>query len=144
MARVETSVVINRPVEHVWSLMEDPANARRWQSWLLESEQTSDGWGPGATWRDERQFLGRRFETTYVVTAFETNSRYSFKSTSGPISVDATVVFESVEGGTRLAAEAEVDVGSFFMLAEPIIIRTGRRQLDADLAMLKELLEAEA
>lgn len=38
----------------------------------------------------------------------------------------------------------EAEPGGFFKLAEPIVARMGKRQVDTNLANLKELLEAQA
>lgn len=38
----------------------------------------------------------------------------------------------------------EADPGGFFKLAEPILVRIGKRQFESDLANLKDLMEADA
>jgi Polyketide cyclase / dehydrase and lipid transport len=65
MARIETSLVINRPIEEVFAYITDQANQPTRQSRLLEAEKTSEGpIGVGTTWRLVAKFLGQRIETT--------------------------------------------------------------------------------
>lgn len=104
----------------------NPENDSQWQSGVLETEITSEGpIGVGTTHREVRQFLGRRIESTYELTEYEANRKWGLKTTSGPIPVEATVTFESVEGGTKATMVAEAEVGGFFRLAEPLVIGLG-------------------
>ncbi len=52
MAKVETSVVVNRPVAEVFQFMSINENALQWQSGLLETRITNDVIGPGRAWID--------------------------------------------------------------------------------------------
>ena len=45
-------------------------------------------------------------------------------------------------GSTRFTQNFEAEVGGFFRLAEPLVGRAIRRQIEADMATLKDLLEA--
>jgi hypothetical protein len=42
----------------------------------------------------------------------------------------------------RVATGVDAEVGGFFRLAEPLVGRAIRRQIEADMATLKDLLEA--
>lgn len=46
-------------------------------------------------------------------------------------------------GSTRFTQTFEVEVGGFFRLAEPLVGRTIQRQQEADMATLKDMLEAD-
>ncbi len=144
MERIETSVVINRPVKEVFAFLEDPANDPQWQSGLLEAEYTSEGpLGVGTTAREVRKLLGRRIESTYEITEYEPDSKMALKTTSGPIPIEQSASFEAVEEGTKVTLVGEFEPGGFFKLAEPIVGRVAKRQFEADVANLKELLEAQ-
>jgi hypothetical protein len=54
------------------------------------------------------------------------------------------VTFESVAGGTRVDLILEGEPGGFFKLAEPVLVNLAKRQFDAALANLKDLMEAHA
>lgn len=143
MIKVETNVVINRPIGEVFAFVTNPANGSRYQSGVQESKQTSEGpIGVGTTYHEVRQFLGRRIVSDNEVTEYEPNRQWSFKSTSGPLPVEGSYTFESTEGGTSVTMSGQAEAGSFFKLADPIVNRMVRRQLEADSANLKDLLEA--
>jgi uncharacterized membrane protein len=145
MVKVETSVVINRPIGEVFEFVVNPESGPQWESWLLEARKTSRGpMGVGATWQEVRQFLGRRIESTNEVTEYEPNKRFWFKSASGPFPVEGGYTFEPIEGGTRVTVTGQGDTGGFFKLADPIVARMVKRQIEADSANLKEFLEAQA
>jgi uncharacterized membrane protein len=145
MAHFEHSVVINRPVEEVFEYMLDIHKVAQWRSGLVESEKTSEGpTGVGSTWREVETFLGRKMDSTNEMTEFEANKRFSYKATSGPIPLEGGFTFESVEGGTRVTASFDTELGGFFRLAEPIVMRMARRQMEADFANLEDLLESQA
>lgn len=144
MVKMEHSVVINRPIEEVFAFLTRPENGLQFRAGLLEAEQTSEGpMGVGTTWREVEQFLGRRSESTYEVTQYEPNTRLRFRSTSGPMPAEATETFELVEGGTRVNVTFEVELGGLFKLAEPVVARMAKRQVEADIGNAKDLLEAQ-
>jgi uncharacterized protein YndB with AHSA1/START domain len=141
--RKEHSVVIDRPVEKVFAFAADPHNDALWLSATLETEQTSERpVGVGATFRNTTKFLGRRFETSYEVTENEPPHKRCFRVTSGPIPGEVCYLFESTDGGSaRFTQTFEAEVGGFFRLAEPLVGRAIGRQMEADMATLKDMLE---
>lgn len=144
MARFDQSVTINRPIEEVFAFVSDLDNQARWRSGLDLAELTSDGpFGVGATYREVERILGRKMERTMEVTEFEPNVKCSFKSTSGPVVFSATVSFEAQDDGIRVSMTADAELGGVFRVAEPMVVRMGRRQMESDLANLKELLEGQ-
>ena len=144
MARFEQSVTINRPIEEVFAFVSDLEKQALWRSGLEVAELTSDGpFGVGATYREVERFLGRKIERTMEVTGFEPNVKCSFKSTSGSVAFSATILFEAHEGGTRVSMAADAELGGFFRVAEPMVVRMGRRQMESDMANLKNLLEGQ-
>ena len=71
MAKFESSIVINRPVEEVFALLSNQENNPKWQAESLEVKKTSDGpIGVGTTFHSVGQFLGRRVEGEYEVTEY--------------------------------------------------------------------------
>lgn len=145
MAKFEISTVIKRPTEEVFAVMSNAENISKWQSGTIEAEKTSDGpIGVGTTWRSVSRFLGRRIESESEFTEYELNRKLGFKSKSGPIQFEVRMTFERVEGGTRINTKFEAEIGGFFKLAEPLVMSMGKRQLEGDLANLKDLMEAHA
>ncbi len=145
MAKLEISTVINRPVEEVFAVLSNPENGPKWSSGSIEVKKTSEGpIGVGATYRSVRTFLGQRIEGETEFTEYEPNRRYATKSKSGPVPTESRVTFERVEGGTRVTGTLVGEPGGFFKLAEPLLVSMVKRQFEADLANLKDLMEAHA
>ena len=144
MITVEHSVVINRPIEKVFEFMVDIENAPQWRQGLVEVKKLSDELVVGARASEVLQFLGRRMETTYEITEYEPNKKFGFKTTSGPIPMEGGFNVEPEEGGTKVSFKIQGEAGGFFRLADPILARMVRRQVETDHANLKDLLEAQA
>jgi hypothetical protein len=97
----------------------------------------------GTTFRNTSKFLGRRIESTYEVTENEPPHKQCVRVTSGPIPGSGCYLFEPAVGdSTRFTQNFETEVGGFFRLAEPLVARAIRRQMEADMATLKDLLES--
>lgn len=144
MARFEASVVINRPIEEVFAYVIDIKNMPQWAG-FPEVEQTSEGpVGVGTTARGVSQFLGQRMEWTMEITEYEPNRKIKEKITSGPMSMEASVTFEPVEGGTRYTQVGEGEVAGLFRMAAPVVNRMMQKQLEGNLANLKDILETQA
>lgn len=144
MTKVKTSVWIDRPVEDVFAYVVDPEKTAQWAGPVVEAKKTSEGpIGLGTTSSRVTQFLGRTMEATYEITAYEPNRVYADKTTSGPVPMNSQITFDSVNGGTNVTIEGELKAAGFFKLAEPILARTGSRQMETDAQTLKEILESQ-
>ncbi len=144
MLKIESSVVINRPVEEVFAVLSNVENNPKWSSGFLEAKKTSEGpIGVGTTWRAVQKGLGQRIEAEVEVTEYEPNRKCTQKGKS-PFPVELHMAFESVEGGTRVNVRLEGEPGGFFKLAEPLVKSMAKRNIEGDLANLKDLMEAHA
>src|SRR5215217_6875783 len=124
MIKIEHSVVVDRPVEDVFAYATDVSKVPEWQTSALEARVD----GPmqaGATGAIVRKFLGRRIE-----------------STSGPVQFHVHQTYESEGAGARINIVMEGQPGGFFRLAEPLVERAIRREMEANFATLKDILEA--
>ena len=145
MNKIEISTVINRPVEEVFAATSNPENYPKWISTSREAKITSQGpVGVGTTYRAVATFLGRRIESDVEFTEYEPNRKIAQKSISGPFPAENSTAFERVDGGTRVTLALKGELGGFFKLAEPLLVSTLKRQVEADLANLKELMESGA
>jgi len=144
MIKIEHGIVINRPIEEVFAVVTNLENNPKWGSGLLEAVKTSDGpIGVGTTWRLVRKVLGRRLEAESEVIEYELNRNYVQRSKS-PFPVEVRQTYEAVEGGTRISITLEAEPGGFFKLAGPLLKSTAKRDIDAEFANLKDLMEAHA
>ena len=141
--RIEADVVINRPVEEVFAYSGNPENNVKWQVHRRGSVITSEGpIGVGTTYTDEVQFLGRRIKEIFEITEYDPNRKVSQKSISGPMGVKGSLIWESVEGGTKVAVVGEADPRGLWRLIKPMIAREGKKEWESSFAKLKALLEA--
>jgi uncharacterized protein YndB with AHSA1/START domain len=141
MIKTETSTVVNRPPAEVFAYATDPAHVADWQSSALEARVD----GPlqaGATGVEVRKFLGRRMESTMRIEAYEPPRRFALQVTSGPVPFHVEQTVEPDGDGSRVSVAIEGEPGGFFKLAEPLVERAVKRELEGNLATLKDILEA--
>jgi uncharacterized protein YndB with AHSA1/START domain len=141
MIRVEASVVINRPPDEVFAFATDPAHVPEWQSSALEAGVD----GPlqaGVTGREVRKFLGRKMESTIRIEEYEPPRRFALQVTSGPVPFHVQQTVEPDGEGSRISVVIEGEPGGFFKLAEPLVERAVRRELEGNFATLKDILES--
>ncbi len=100
----------------------------------------------GETFRSTIRFLGRWRDVIFEIVEFEPGHYLTIKSISGAAPCVFCFRFMPVEGGeTNVSLEAVINVTAGMLdLAEPVLARVIRRQLDLDLLTLKDLLEARA
>jgi len=145
MLKIEISTVINRPVEEVFAVASNPETYRKWSPGLIEVKRISEGpIGVGTTWRLVREALGQRLEAALELTEYEPNRKFTLDSKARPFPGEARWSFDAVEGGTRVSVVVQAEPGGFFKLAEPLLASMVKRQFEADLANLKDLMEARA
>jgi carbon monoxide dehydrogenase subunit G len=140
MIKVKNITQINAPVEKVFAYVNDPENSTKWQSGVdsveYEGEQTV-----GGQYTEVRKFMGREMRTTLEITGLETNQRYAAKTLSGPVPYQVEVLFEEVDGGTKMTTLIEAEPGGFFKLAEGAVRKQLESGIKEDNETLKKLLE---
>jgi uncharacterized membrane protein len=142
MAQFKTSLVIHRPVEDVFNFVSNYQNSPRWVSGELQHTKVSAGpIGVGTVIRTTGRTLGLRIAATRIVTVYEPNARYAFKSEYQQMPVTTTFLFEPTHGDTRLTVVVEGEPSGLFKAAAPLILGTIRQQFEGDLRRLKTLLE---
>ena len=142
MLKFELSLHINRPVAEVFDYVNDPTHMTEWNSTIEEAIASETPLKVGTRIHNRIRMLGRSVEGTFVVVAYEPNKRVAWTSDE-PFPLKGSYAFEAEDGGTRLVASGEAELGGFFKLSEPIVARIVRKQLQAQLDTAKELLEAQ-
>jgi Polyketide cyclase / dehydrase and lipid transport len=112
---------------------------------LVESEPLDAGPPvPGSRFRDVFEDLGRRVELEAEVVELEPPRLLAVRLVSDVFEATSTSRLEPVGGGTRLATAIETTYTALAArLLAPAVTRHGQKQLEADLARLQELVEAE-
>lgn len=143
MIKVEESIVIQRPIEEVFTFLADQANAPRWQSGLLEVRRvTEEPIGLGTKHTAVRKFMGRRLEATNEYVVYEPNKEVTFTGTAGTSDFQHSYLTEATAEGTRLTSRMVMHSKGLFGLAEPLVASSLKREFVANLGELKVLLES--
>jgi hypothetical protein len=138
---VHPSIWIERPREEVAAYMFNPLHDQSWMRAVVESRP--DQPGPlelGHTFTHTVKFMGRTWESMYVVTSYKPERLLEIK-TDWPF--PTTVRFELTRGtdGTAVAIRAVGRPGLTFGILTPFLNRRAHRSFAADLEQLKAILE---
>lgn len=143
MIRSEHVVMINAPVDTVFTTVTDIERSPQWVSVLKSVRLASDSAvGVGTTFTEYSEIAGQHAVIDKVVTAYDPPRTYAVKSTAGPVAHAMTLTLEPVANSTKLTLllEAEEPVGIMGVLGG-IVVAMVRDQLNGDLARLKKLIE---
>ena len=89
-----------------------------------------------------RAGLGRGIENDAVVTEYEPPRRAALKGLSASAPFEAKLVFEPIEGGTRVDVESVFHLRGAMRLIGPLFIGPYQRSWERGLANLKRMMEA--
>lgn len=111
---LESSILIDKPVEEVLSYMGDIENEHEWQSYLREWEilPNPDQNGVGTIRRYTNRYMGRTLTNAYQVNEYEPNGKVTYQSTP-----DATVhatggqIWDPINGRTKVNFIFNLDWG---------------------------------
>ena len=76
------------------------------------------------------------------IEAYEPPRRFALKVTSGPVPFRFEQTIEPEGDGTRISVVAEGEPGGFFKLAEPLVERAVKREIEGNTETLKDILES--
>jgi carbon monoxide dehydrogenase subunit G len=143
MIKLERSVLIERPVEDVYSFISNFENESKWCEEVVRTQKTSEGpIGVGSTFTDHVEFMGRTIKSSYEILACEPNKSITIETSAGLVPFVATYSFDDADGVTKLAILAEAEPGGVFKHSTPIIRRRLDKQWEQNFANLKQLLES--
>jgi uncharacterized membrane protein len=143
MARVEKSIMINAPVEKVFSYVEGPTNLPEiWPS-MVEARDVEELEGGGYKFGWVYKMAGMRFEGTSETIEYVANQR-TVTDNKGGIESKITWRYEPKDSGTKVTFDAEytVPIPLLGKLAEAIIVKQNEREAETLLANLKDQMEA--
>lgn len=141
--RFEHEVVIARPPAEVFAYLSDLANLAEWQGSVREV--VPDEPGPlreGARFTEVRRVAGRRIESKLEVETLAPDRELALRVVSGPMPGSVRHLLEPVgDAKTKLRIVGELSGGGLRGLAGPLIERAARREAEADLRRLRQVLE---
>jgi uncharacterized protein YndB with AHSA1/START domain len=143
MTKVEKTIIINAPLEKIFSYISDPTNLPEFWPSLVETSDVKTLPNGGHSNRWVYKMAGMRFEGTSEDVECVQNQRLVSKTKGGTESTQ-TWVFHSETGGTRVTFTIEytVPIPVLGKLAEAIIVRMNDHEGDIVMANLKARMEA--
>ncbi len=146
MVRNEHAVEIARPPAAVFPYLTEPDHLLRWVGGLRAFEPLDgDEARPGARSRQRLRIGGREWTFEGEVLALEPDRRIVVCIRGRGLELTNTYSLEPTAGGTRLSVAVQSGFTKVFArLLGGIVEREGQRKLEADLARLADLVEAES
>ncbi len=136
---LSATTMISVPVEAVYGYVSDPANDVNWRTGVTESGLATD---PPLAHGSEGYVKAGGQVARWKVTAIAPGASVDWELTEGPYGGSGGYRFEGVDGNTRFTLVANVEPRGFLRLLGPLFARIGRRQNQADVEALKDLLES--
>jgi len=144
MARIEESIEIKRPVDKVFAYTTDANNWSKWQSFILQAEQTSQGpMNVGTSFKGVSRMMGRSMKWTAIATEYESNKKWGKNITCGSMAIEEHVIYNLVQGGTTFTIVYDMKAGGFLKLLSPVMAGSMRKETKKSLGNLKSILETQ-
>ena len=144
MAKIEESVEIKRPVDKVFAYTTEAKSWPKWQSIIMEAEQTSQGpMCVGATFKGTSRMMGLSMKWTAKVTEYEPNRKWAKNITCGSMIIEEHVTYDPIEGRIKFTIVYDMKVGGFLKLFSPMVVSSMRKETKKSLSSLKSILEAQ-
>jgi len=142
MAKIESSVTINAPVEEVFEFARPENLPEIWPS-LVEVSNIKELPNGGFSWDWVYKMAGMRFNGASSHTEFVVNERTVAESTGGIESI-ITWLYQPEDGGTKMTtiADYKVPLPLLGKLAESFIVKFNENESQTILANLKARMEA--
>ena len=138
----EASILVNRPIDEVFSYATSSAHAFVWRSTLVAITNTPhQAMRVGSTFREQSKLLNQILETTYEVVEWMPPRRFTYKSIVGAAPSLVCLRLASVIGGTQVSMRVEQSFDLVFPHDEQLAARAVQRILQTDLQTLKEVVE---
>ena len=144
MAKMESTVVIARPVEEVFSFFLNlEVSAPKTDPSVGTVVKTPDRpAGPGTTFRFRQQNLGKVRETTTRFTAVDPQRRIAFEAEIGPMRPECDLTFEQTDAGTSVTFRGDSIPHGPLKLLSPLANIKGQQVWGQRLARIKTVLES--
>jgi uncharacterized membrane protein len=145
MIVTEESVVIDRPVDEVFTFFRDPGNVTLFMTNVIAYELISGEAGEaGSIVHGVVKVAGRTLEISEELTGLERGKYLRRRGTDSPVPYETETRFDPTDGGTRVTFHQESgSLGSIFgALADTVVATLYARDVRSNLEHAKTLLEA--
>ena len=143
---LEDSIVINRPLEEVFTYMDDIEREHEWQPYPRNWEQSPDPHqnGVGTIRNYDNRYMGWSFTNEYEVTIYESMKNVMYVSTPrAAVQAEVGTIWEPTTGGTKVTFLFKPQLGDFWgWVPKSIVKRIYMGTLSNNLRRLKSVLES--
>ncbi len=142
MMQVETSVVIRRPIEAVFTFVSDVRNSGKWQMGLCPiTLETATRTKMQTSRRRARPDAPPPAGNPGETTLFEPNRKVGIRSCSGPFEFDEVYHFEPTDEGTIITWTCQVQASDRYRFVEPLVGQVVAAETQVSFLILKNLME---
>ncbi len=121
MTRLRETIQTALPIDAAFGLIADFANSQRWDPGVATSERIDPGpVGLGARYRLGVRMRGRVAPMEYRITTFEPSRLVVLTGSGSNISAVDEIRFSEVAGGTQIDYTADIHLGGWMRLVEPL------------------------
>jgi carbon monoxide dehydrogenase subunit G len=122
MTRLHEIIETPLPVEDAFAFVADFANSQHWDPGVATSERIDDGpVGLGASYRLGVRMRGRVAPMEYRITTFEAPRRVVLTGEGSGVSAIDEIRFEPAGNGTRIDYTADIRLGGWMRLIQPLV-----------------------
>jgi len=140
---VQSSVVIERPIEDVFAVLTNVENTGKWFPGNVHEWWTSPPpHGVGSTRRARVKMGPFTIENEALATIYEPPNRAVMRGTSKNAPFEAELRFTAVDGGTRVDTRIDFFMTGATRLLEGVFIRRYGRSWDQGMVSLKRMMES--
>jgi uncharacterized membrane protein len=133
------TTLINRPVEIVYAYVMDVSNDKNWRTRITES-----GWNPGESIAPGAvgYTLAGKNKVEWRVVSYVEGESVDWDLISGPLKGRGGYRCVPTDGSTQFTLVADVEPTGWLRFLGPIFTWMGRRQNQADVEKLRDILES--
>jgi Polyketide cyclase / dehydrase and lipid transport len=144
MTHIAGEVTIAAPVDEVFDMVADERNEPMYNPRIVRAEKVSDGpVGAGARFVAEPKSKGgAKGEMTLTILEYDRPHRLHNGVRSSYMQVDGTLIFEEVEGGTRLRWDWDMGLVVPMRVLSPVLALIGPTWERRNWVGLKEYMES--
>ena len=143
MVKVQTKILINRPVEVVASYAANPDHAPEWYINIKSAVwKTKPPLEVGSEVAFEAHFLGRKLSYTYRISEYIPHEKLVMRTAEGPFPMETTYEWRAIDQqSTEMNLKNQGSPRGFSKIMAPIMKLAMWRANEKDLNLLKKILE---
>ncbi len=143
MIKLESTVIINRPVQDVWDFVSDCTNEPQWHTDCISARATSARPLQTGSTQAWAMTYAKGAEANLTVTALEPGRLEQLETVSAPMNIKPTLTytFEAAGTGTKFTRAMDVRPTGITRLMEPLLRRMMTKNNAGYVRTLKQVLD---